>query len=669
MKNFLLLILAMGFMCTNVFALKLPALFMDNMVLQQNTSSEVWGWADAGEKIMIESAWGEQTSATADQNGHWICDLKTPSAGGPYTITIKGSKDVIELKNILIGEVWFCSGQSNMEMPVEGWLPYSPIQNSQQEIEQADHPDIRLFTVVHNASLSLENDVIGDWEVCSPRTVRSFSATAYFFGRKLQKELNVPIGLIHSSWGGTPAQAWMDKEHLEKYPDFKQVIDKIDASKEKEAEQKAWLNNLPRVPVKKGAQGNDWAQVDLKDNEVSKVNFDDSQWKTMDLPRLWETSEVGEFDGVVWFRKKINLPDSFSGKDLVLKLGPIDDMDITYFNGTEVGRHMKEGFWEAKRIYKIPADLIQKDNNTIVVRVVDFQGGGGIYGSAQNMKIYPADSSVNPVSLAGDWKFLPVAEYRHASFYLFDIKTQQYYDRPKVPVESSPNNPTTLFNGMVHPVVPYTIKGVIWYQGEANTGNPSLYEQLFPDLIKNWRDIWGLGSFPFYFVQIAPWDYGKDTHSQELRDAQRKALKVPNTGMAVTVDIGEPDNIHPPDKQDVGKRLALWALAKTYNKDMVYSGPLYESAEFKNNQVIISFKYIGKGLTSKDGENLKHFLIAGEDKNFKKADAVIKDDKVIVSSPEVKNPKAVRYLWDNTSSASLFNADGLPASSFRTDNW
>lgn len=663
------LILVLGLMCSQILAIELPALFTDNMVLQQNSSIKIWGKATAGEKVLIEASWGEKASATSTKDGKWICDIKTPSAGGPYTLTVSDSDNKVKISNVLVGEVWFCSGQSNMEMPVQGWPPNDRIQNSEEEIKQADYPEIRMFTVARNASLVLQDDVIGSWRECNPQSVKAFSATAYFFARNLYKELNVPIGLIHSSWGGTPAKAWMDKKHLQKYPEFKAITDQIDISKKKILVQKIWLDNLEQLILDEADNISRFEELDFKDQVIEKVDFDDSKWQMMQLPCLWETSEVAEFDGVVWFRKKVDLKTLEKGKDIVLELGPIDDMDVTYFNGVEIGRHMKEGFWQTKRIYEIPADLVQSGENIIAVCVVDNQGGGGIYGTPDEMKIYQKETPENFLPLAGEWKYLPVAEYKNARFYLFDIESMQYYQRPQVPVESSPKNPTTLYNGMVHPVIPYTIKGVIWYQGEEDVNNPYTYEHIFPDLIQNWRDLWELGDFPFYYVQIAPFDYGVDSKSYIVRDAQRKSLKVKNTGMAVTLDIGNPENIHPANKQDVGKRLALWALAKNYDKDVVFSGPLYESMKINGDKVELFFKYTGKGLSGGGNGKLENFLIAGEDKVFKKGIAKIEDNKVIVSHPDIKKPFAVRYLWDNTSAASLFNLDGLPASSFRTDNW
>jgi sialate O-acetylesterase len=650
----------------SAISVELPSLFTDNMVLQQNQKVKIWGTSEAGEQVKISASWGATASTTVSGSGKWVCDLTTPAAGGPFTVIINDDSGSVELTNVLVGEVWFCSGQSNMEMPLSGWLPNDPIKNSEQEIKNADYPLIRMFTVARNASFTPQTDVNGSWLECTPQTVPGFSATAYFFGRKLFNELNVPIGLIHSSWGGTPAQAWMEESWLKKYDEYKKILDQIDGSRELLQKYRAWLDKLPSIEREQAVKDGAYSEFDLKDEAVPQVDFDDSRWHEMELPRLWETTEPGSLDGVVWFRKTISLPDAWVGKELVLELGPVDDMDATWFNGKRVGSHLKSGYWQEIRKYSIPQDLVKKEN-TIAVRVIDTQGGGGIYGRSEQMKIYPTENDAETVSLAGAWKYLPAAIYKNARFYTLDIATMQFYQQAKIPVEENPNTPSTLYNGMVHPVVPYTIKGAIWYQGESNVGNPSEYEELFPDLIRNWREVWGLGEFPFYFVQIAPWNYGGGSMSQALRDAQRKSLQVKNTGMAITVDIGDVRTIHPANKQDVGLRLALWALAKDYGKEVVYSGPLYKSMKRDGNKIIISFDHCGEGLKFTGAEN--NFLIAGEDKEFKPAITEINNDKIVVYHSQIRKPLAVRYLWDNTSAGTLFNSAGLPASSFRTDDW
>jgi sialate O-acetylesterase len=388
----------------------------------------------------------------------------------------------------------------------------------------------------------------------------------------------------------------------------------------------------------------------------------------MNLPTLWESTEVGNLDGVVWFRKKIEIPESWKSKNLVLELGPIDDMDITFVNDVKVGSYEKDGFWQTDRVYNVLGKLITSNEITIAVRVMDTQGGGGIYGKKDKLKIHPVNSDEG-ISLSGKWKYLPVAEYRFQKFYVFGADKNDYFSRPKMKIDLSAYTPTTLYNGMIHPLIPYSLKGIIWYQGEANTGKPEQYATLFPLMIKNWREDWGLGDFPFYFVQIAPYDYGDQTHSEVLRESQLKTLSVPKTGMVVTLDIGNPENIHPADKKDVGERLARWALAKNYKKNVFYSGPLYQSMKIENDKIILSFQYADEGLVLKELNGENNFIIADVDKVFKKASVKIDGAKLIVFNDEINNPVSVRYCWSNTDEATLFNKEGLPASSFRTDDW
>ncbi|MGK9368656.1 sialate O-acetylesterase [Melioribacter sp. Ez-97] len=648
--------------------LKMPSIFSDNMVLQQNSKVAVWGLSNPGAEITVKASWNESAKATADQNGKWIAHLKTPSAGGPYLLSVTDGKSEMEFKNVLIGEVWLCSGQSNMEMPLEGWPPTDTVAHSKEVIANATNKNIRFFTVTRAISEKPEFDCVGHWEESNPESAAKFSATAYFFGKKLYEELNVPVGLIHSSWGGTPVEAWTGAKYISTVDEYKDIVEKLKDARKEIDRLKAWLAEKPTVDINSIKSPTPWKGLDLNDSECAKPDFDDSAWKTMDLPVKWESTEIGNFDGVVWFRKNATIKDEWVNKELILELGPIDDMDVTYVNGVKLGGYEEGGYWQTDRIYRIPAELVKDKNIMIAVRVIDTQGGGGIWGSSEKMKIRPADSNES-ISLAGAWKYLPVAEYYGGKLYLFDVKNAEYYKRPKLSVEYSSFTPTLLFNGMIAPLIPYGIKGAIWYQGESNAGNPELYKTLFPLMIKNWREEWGLGDFPFYYVQIAPYNYGPNVESQKLREAQLMTLSVPNTGMAVTLDIGNPNNIHPANKKDVGERLARWALAKNYGKKIEFSGPIYKSMKIEGNKIILTFDYTDGGLVIKEINGENNFLIAGKDKVFKKAKVEIKDDKLIVYSDSVEKPAAVRYCWDNISEGTLFNKAGLPASSFRTDNW
>jgi sialate O-acetylesterase len=554
-----------------------------------------------------------------------------------------------------------------MEMPLQGWPPRDTISYSTQEIKNAMNPNIRFFTVTRAYSESPNFNCIGNWSESNPETAANFSAIAFFFGKKLHNDLKIPIGLINSSWGGTRVEAWASKKYLQSFDEYREAINKLDSCAPQIAKLNEWIKSHPVIDVTNKDILTRYKDLNFLDDECSLQEFDDSKWMNMSLPIYWERTEVGSFDGTVWFRKKINIDKTWLNEDLIIELGAVDDMDLTFVNGKKVGGIEEVGFWQANRIYTIPAELVKDSILTIAVRVIDNQGGGGIWGNFP-MILHPKGSD-EKISISGDWKYLPVAEYLAGKFYIFGYKNEEYFNRPKLPMDVSENSPTALYNGMIAPLIPYAIKGSIWYQGESNVGEADLYKTVFPIMIKNWRDDWKQGNFPFYFVQIAPWEYGEKSYSQNLREAQFLSLSTPKTGMAVTLDVGSPKSIHPSNKKDVGERLALWALAKDYNKHVAYSGPLYKSMKVKNDKIILTFDQVGAGLTidSKNGEN--NFLIAGTDSIFKKADVKIVGKNLVVSSLEVPSPIAARYGWRNYIDASLFNKAGLPASSFRTDDW
>jgi sialate O-acetylesterase len=488
-----------------VFAdIKLPAIIGDNMVLQHGEKVSIWGWADPGEEIMVGVSWNSMKWAvTADKDGKWSFKMTSPKVGGPYEMTLNG-KNSITIKNFLVGEVWVASGQSNMQWTV------SNSANAEQEITEANYPKIRLFYVTRKVADKPQSDCEGSWVECSPETVPGFSAVAYFFGRELYKQLNVPIGLIHTSWGGTPAEAWTRREVLEAMPECAPILKRYADA----------VANYPKA----------------KEEYEQKL----AEWK--------EAAAKAKADGI------------------------------------------------------------------------------------------------NPPRRPGE-PFGP----------------------------GHPHSPAGLYNAMIAPLIPYGIAGAIWYQGESNAGRAYQYRTLFPAMIKNWRDDWGLGQFPFLFVQLANFMAIKPEPTEsawaELREAQLMTLSLPNTGMAVIIDIGEANNIHPRNKQDVGKRLALWALVNTYDKELVYSGPIYKSMKVDGNSIVLSFDHVSGGLIAKGGEELKGFAIAGADKKFVWADAKIVGDTVVVSSNEVSEPVAVRYAWADNPVCNLYNEEELPASPFRTDDW
>jgi sialate O-acetylesterase len=650
---------------------RLAPAIADSMVLQQQRDVPLWGRGTPGSELRVQSTWGATVSGRVNPDSTWMLKLRTPKAGGPYLLVIRHDDTTLTIKSILIGEVWLCSGQSNMEMPLGGWPPRDTILCSAEEIQHSSFPEIRLFNVRHAFSAIPEFSCDGSWVVCSPKTSREFSAAAYFFGRKLYEVLHVPIGLIQSTWGGTPAESWTSAQFLSRIPDYDTTLQKLRGSADGWRRVLSWLHQYPAIDMRQRKGEDRWKELSFQDEECPSRSYDDAEWKTMRLPTLWEATEVGNLDGVVWFRKQVSIPPDWVHKNLVLELGPIDDIDATFVNGAKVGGHEEEGAWNVNRVYEVPGNINDSTLVEIAVRVIDFGGGGGIYGDAKLMSLH-LEGNENRVSLAGDWKYLPVAEYLDATLFVFGPKGNQYETRPRLPIDLSANTPTALYNGMISPIVPYPIRGVIWYQGEANVGNPKRYKKLFPLLIENWRSDFKTGDFPFYYVQIAPYDYGTASRSQELREAQTSTLSVKNTGMAVTLDIGNPKNIHPADKQDVGERLALWALAKTYRKDVAYSGPIYKSMKKRKGSIELSFDHAEKGLVLVGESHGSGFQIAGADHVFKEVPpgwVKVVGNKLIVWHPDIANPEAVRYAFSNTPDATLFNTDGLPAPSFRTDDW
>lgn len=619
----------------------LPRIFGDHMVLQQEAPIPVWGWAAKGERVQVILN-GQTASTRADNSGRWKVILPPMKAGGPYEMTIRGRQTLI-LHDVLIGEVWVCSGQSNMEMPL------SQVRDAANEIASAKYPQIRLFTVPKKISVTPCNDLEqGNWNLCTPETARNFSAVGYFFGRHLHKEFNVPVGLINSSWGGTIAETWMSREAAMADPDLSEWIKRIGdmdiekAGREAEMKITAW-----------------YADLDRQDKGMNEKWFapglNDQSWKEMELPQLWEASYLPDFDGVVWFRKAFILNDDEIAGDASLELGPIDDSDFTYINGILVGSMTNQ--YSAARKYKVPAGILKAGKNVLAVRVIDTGGGGGMWGEKEQMFLQLPTGK--KIALDRTWKFAPSFE-----------------GRPPQNSFSGPNSfPTLLFNGMIHPIIPYSIKGVIWYQGESNAERAEQYRRIFPALIADWRNKWNQGNFPFLYVQLAnfmaPDKEPSESAWAELREAQTMTLSVPNTGMACIIDIGEANDIHPKNKQDVGKRLALAALKVAYNKDIVYTGPLYQSFRIEGDKIRISFTGIGSGLVAHDRYGyVKGFAIAGEDGKFVWARAYIDGKDVVVCSPLVTKPAAVRYAWgNNPDDANLYNKEGLPAVPFRTDTW
>ena len=636
MKKSIVFILLIFSMITTA-NIKMPLLFSDGMVVQRNKEIPIWGFADANEKVEVH--FNKQIVKTqADKNGKWMLKLNPEKAGGPFELIIIG-KNKITIKNVLVGEIWICSGQSNMEFQVSKTI------NAAKEIEDSDYPMIRHFGVAQDLSGKPKDDLkSGKWEVSSQETVGNFTAVGYYFAKKLYAELKIPIGIINTSWGGTNVETWTSREAFQKSEDFKNMIAdvpvmNIDSISKLYAKQmKERVEKIQGTPVSTE-----------NENSFKEFSFDDADWGEISVPSLWENQALGDLDGVVWMRKTITLGAEDLKNKAIVSLAKIDDEDITYVNGIEIGKNTQ---YDLKRVYEIPANVLKEGKNTIAVRIVDNSGGGGIYGETADLKLTLGTKNI---PLEGKWKYKVIA-----------VKTSL-----------SPNSyPSLLYNAMVNPLVPFAIQGVLWYQGEANVWRAQEYKKTFPLLIQDWRTKFKQGDFPFYFVQLSTFNEFNGNSKvgskwAELREAQSETLKVKNSGMAVTTDIGNAKDIHPTNKQDVGLRLAAIALNNVYGKKQVYSGPTYQSQEIKGNKITLTFDNIGSGLTSSDNtENLKGFEIAGSDQVFHSAKAIIKDNKIIVSSDQVQNPVAVHYGWaDDDTEINLFNKEKFPASPFRTDNW
>ena len=624
----------------------LHPLFSDHMVLQHGIENPVWGWTEPGAVVKV-TLQGKTVQATAGQDGKWMAKLPPLVAGGPWKMDVMGPQRV-SLSDVLVGQVWICSGQSNMEWSVAN------SNNAEKEIKEATHPRVRLFTIPKRISGEPQVTVDSSWQRCTPETIPGFSAVGYYFGRELHQRLNIPVGLIHSSWGGTIAEAWTSGEALAQMEDFKGAVE---TTRQQFAALKAGGGSFDERMAKWWAENDPGSKVDAS---WSAVEVAAEGWQAMALPAAWEGAGLPDFDGIVWFRRSVEVPAELAGKTARLELGPIDDRDDTYLNGTRLGGMEVH---TAERKYDISAGALQAGPNVIAVRVLDTGGGGGLYGQPEQMRlVIPKQEGVAEevvLPLNGEWQF-------KASTALGSLSP--------VPqkVGSNPNVVTVLYNGMIAPLAPYGVRGAIWYQGESNAGRAEQYRRLLPTLIGDWRSRFNSGDFHFHIVQLANFMEVQKEPVQggwaELREAQALTAKNDSkVGLAVITDIGDAADIHPRNKQDVGKRLALRALATTYGRgDVVPSGPEFAEMKIEGGKAILSFNHVGGGLQAKGGE-LKGYAIAGAEKKFVWGKAEISGNTVVVSAEEVPEPVAVRYNWANNPIGNLFNKEGLPAAPFRTD--
>jgi sialate O-acetylesterase len=612
------------------------------MVLQRGKPNTLWGWSQPGQEIRLEVA-GVTATAVTGADGRWQVQIQPPAAGGPYTIKIDGPR-TLELHEVLVGDVWLCGGQSNMELGL-GWA-----RAGADEIRMADHPEIRLFKVPQQVSYSGAAVVSGAWKICSPATVAEggaggFSAVAYFFARRLQDELHVPIGVIEDAVGGTPAETWMNPDTLRPMKDFGAAMTEINRLRTRGGPEYGnyvmhWYDEYDA-----GGKGNTWAAP----------TFDDTAWKPVRIPGGFRELGVADAPAVCWFRKVIALPDPLPPGPARIYLGVIEKMDTTYLNGRWIGA---SSWVENPRVYAIPDGTLRPGGNVLTVRVFKLKPDGGFESPAETLRLVLGDGTVIP--LAGDWKGAVSVDCR-----------------PPHPMplgfENYPIMPSVLYRGMIAPLAPLAMTGVLWYQGEANASRAFQYRTLLPAMINDWRRLFDQGELPFYVVSLPAFMHRRavpgDDAWAELREAQAlTARQVRHVGLAVTIDTGDPDNIHPQDKQVVGERLALSALRGTYGRDVCCEGPTFASAERLPGALRLHFEHAEGGLVARGGKP-EEFSVAGADRKWHWAEARIEGDAVVVSSAQVSEPVAARYAWQANPAATLFNGAGLPAVPFRTDDW
>lgn len=622
---------------------RLPRLVSSGMVLQREAPVRIWGWAKAGEKVTV-SFQGKAYHATTGTDGQWRVALPPLKAGGPYEMTIDASNHLV-LKDVLVGDVWLCSGQSNMELPMRRVRDKYP-----EEVAQATNSRIRQFEVPLTYAFSGPKADLtgGSWVSTTPETVLKFSAVAYFFAKELYAKYQVPIGLIKDAVGGSPAEAWLSADALKQFPAYQQQGEKykdstlVATTKQREnAAVGDWYKRLHQTDQGEAPGQPKW----------SAPSYDASGWATMNVPGYWADQGLGPVNGVVWFRKEVDVPASMVGKPARLELGTLVDADSTYINGQLVG---STGYQYPPRKYGLGPTVLKPGKNVVVVRLINNGGRGGFTPG----KKYELTAGGQTLDLRGPWQYKLGATLLPTP----GTTTFQYI-------------PGGLYNGMIAPVLPYAIKGVLWYQGESNSGRWREYQSLLTSLIGDWRAHYQQPNLPFLFAQLPNFMAVKKEPGESdwagMRDAQRRTLAVPHTGMAVLLDVGEWNDIHPVTKQPVGHRFALAAEKVAYgDTKMVASGPLYQSAQTAGNKVTMKFSDAGGGLVAKGGGPLMGFAVAGADKKFVWAQARIEGDKVVVSSDQVPTPVAVRYAWaDNPEGANLYNREGLPASPFRTDDF
>ncbi len=638
MKNPKLTIFFLIIQTLSFAQIRLPKLISDGMVLQRDKPLKIWGWSSPKEIVNL-SFQNKTYKSTANEAGKWEIILPAQKTGGPHEMTFKGSNE-LKIKDILFGDVWFCSGQSNMvhQMAIHN-ITYA------KDIADATNSNIRHFWIPTATNLNRPAEDFSanaSWKVCSPENVLPFSAVAYFFAKKMYEKYQIPIGLINASVGGTPIEAWTSEEG---FKDFAKIQETIQKNKDT-----TYINSFKRVGGFTPPQMQDKGLIG--DKKWFDISYTPKGWKSINVPGYWEDQGIKELNGVVWYRKEIDVPASMIGKTTRVFLGRIVDADVLYINGKQVGATT---YMYPQRRYNVPADLLKAGKNIFVVKVTNNGGKGGFVPD----KPYCLFAEKDTIDLKGTWQY-KVGE-------VFIPRNDGSFGGGF----SAQNAPTSLYNAMVAPVINYGIKGILWYQGESNSGKGEEYAKLQPAQIADWRNKFNQGELPFLYVQLPNFMDANYIPSEsqwaELREAQLKSLSVPNTAMVVGIDLGEWNDIHPDNKKSVGERLALAAQKLVYNENVVGSGPIFQSASIEGNKIVLSFTQIGSGLIANDDEELREFAIAGVDKKFVWATAKIVGNKIEVSNKNIASPMYVRYAWADNPNVNFYNKEGLPASPFRTD--
>jgi len=621
---------------------RMPGIFTDHAVLQRNVPIRIWGWASKGEKVTITLN-GAKKSVITDQQGRWLIVLPEMTAGGPYELIVKG-KNTIRFTDILIGEVWLCAGQSNMQFAVKNTASVT------ETTRQANFPAIRHFKVAQKIAATPSDNVAGGtWTVCSPETVQDFTAVGYFFAKALNQDLNVPIGIINASWGGTYIEAWMSHSALIKNADYKDLPALTDQ------QLSSWYTNVEALYTDYGKKLgiSSFTNYQTNDSLWHKKEYIDDHWISIPFPGDFDKTLLPRFDGTVWFRSKIKLEDNAPLKRWALHLGKAEDYAEVFINGKKTGG---ASYIMNTTTLAIDSTLLNSGENTIAIKLNDYWETGGFTSGPQTYYLEGVKGTSSRIELAAlSWKM--------------------NFSSAKTWIRSPNIQPNLLFNGMLNPVIPYSIKGVLWYQGENNAEFAFQYRELLPGLIADWRTRFEQPDMPFYFVQLPNYQkYQQNSRNggaqwAEMRESMQKTLALPNTGMAVTIDLGDSTDVHPRNKEEVGKRLSLIALHNLYGRQYISTGPEVKNIAFEKGKTYITFKE-GSPLIARDRYGyLRGFEVAGKDKQFYNAKASIENNMVIVENPCVVSPEAVRYAWSNNPDGNLYNEAGLPASPFRSDDW